>query len=801
MGVIAYKIWYDLWENRGRTLRVVVIIAIGAFAVGAVLGAKALILQDVTRTWLASHPATIGLEVNPSVDDTLLASLENLREVETVEGRFQDKTMRWRRSPQDPWQPASLVALEDYEDQTIRQVNLDQGDWPRRKLMGVQRGRGLAEGDQVQLDIDTKVYAVELNGVLYDAAYGPPAMAPDPVFFTTRERFTQLTGETGSSLILATIPHYSDARVKAAADLIQHELEKQDVEVNPAIAAPGGFKTRTSRPDQFTNQDALDTIFLTLTVLAVAMLILGLFLVYNTINAVITQQVNQIGLMKAIGARFGQILLIYVSLVWVYAVLALLLAIPLGALGAHGLRVIMINRFGMLPGPFEISPAAVAVQAAVALLSPLLVAILPVYLGARVTVREALTTYGLGNASSWLDRLLVKLQFIPRLASLTIGNTFRNKKRVLFTQITLIGAGVMFMMVMNMRATLTYTFGEALLSIFQANVLLDLEDEVRISQIEALTRTDPDVTVVEVWGAAKGTARRRGRPESNDDSDVNLRGLPIPSLTYVPQLRAGRWLQTNDEYAVVLNRELAQAMGVSVGDWITIDIPTQKRESDWQVVGLVFEPVDPAAAIVPREGLLREIGEVGRGQSIRVQTVRQDAASETATAADLRALYETHGYEVVASVQDTAHRLATERTNRMALIFVILTSMAVLTAVVGAVALSGTLALNVLERTREIGVMRAIGARSPTIMGMFMMEGIFQGVLSWLVSALLSFSLFRPLANALGQAMFGANLDYRYDFGAVLTWLVIILVISTLASILPARNATRISVRESLAYA
>jgi putative ABC transport system permease protein len=85
-------------------------------------------------------------------------------------------------------------------------------------------------------------------------------------------------------------------------------------------------------------------------------------------------------------------------------------------------------------------------------------------------------------------------------------------------------------------------------------------------------------------------------------------------------------------------------------------------------------------------------------------------------------------------------------------------------------------------------------------MGMFMMEGVLQGLLSWLIAALLSFFLFRPLANGLGHAMFGANLDYRYNFSAVLTWLVIILVISTLASILPARSATQISVRESLAY-
>ncbi len=146
MGVIRYKIWYDLWENKGRTLRVVAIIAIGAFAVGAVLGAKEFILRDVTRTWRASAPATIGLEVKPAVDDAMLASLENLPGVDTVEGWYQSKTVRWRRNFNDPWQSATLVALEDYEAPTLRQVKIDSGDWPRRKLMGVQWGRGLAGG-------------------------------------------------------------------------------------------------------------------------------------------------------------------------------------------------------------------------------------------------------------------------------------------------------------------------------------------------------------------------------------------------------------------------------------------------------------------------------------------------------------------------------------------------------------------------------------------------------------------------------------------------------------------------------
>jgi putative ABC transport system permease protein len=129
-----------------------------------------------------------------------------------------------------------------------------------------------------------------------------------------------------------------------------------------------------------------------------------------------------------------------------------------------------------------------------------------------------------------------------------------------------------------------------------------------------------------------------------------------------------------------------------------------------------------------------------------------------------------------------------------------LMSLAVIVAIVGGIGLMGSLSISVVERTKEIGVMRAIGARSATIMGMFVMEGILQGVFSWGVALPISFMLGQPLANALGQTMFSASLDYRYNSQAVTAWLVLIVIISTLASILPARNATRISVRDSLAY-
>jgi putative ABC transport system permease protein len=129
-----------------------------------------------------------------------------------------------------------------------------------------------------------------------------------------------------------------------------------------------------------------------------------------------------------------------------------------------------------------------------------------------------------------------------------------------------------------------------------------------------------------------------------------------------------------------------------------------------------------------------------------------------------------------------------------------LLSLAMLVAFVGGIGLMGSLAISVVERTREIGVLRSIGARSPAIILLFVMEGILQGLLSFIISVPVAFMLAQPLARQLGRTMLEIDLDFSFSYSAVGIWLVTILFISVFASVIPARTATRVSVRESLAY-
>ncbi len=95
--------------------------------------------------------------------------------------------------------------------------------------------------------------------------------------------------------------------------------------------------------------------------------------------------------------------------------------------------------------------------------------------------------------------------------------------------------------------------------------------------------------------------------------------------------------------------------------------------------------------------------------------------------------------------------------------------------------------------------MRAIGASSWTIFRLFIGEGLILGWLSWLVALPVIVPAGKLMVQALGKA-FGLDILYKFQPTGAIMWFVIITILSILASWLPARGATRISVRESLAY-
>jgi putative ABC transport system permease protein len=337
-----------------------------------IITTRTLMVAGMTDIWSAISPATISLWANPSVGDDAIVALKRIEGLEDVEG-YATTSIEWRLNPDDEWSAAVLIARDDYKDQRYTRLGLFSGGWPRENTFAVVQGGdvvyGIQEGGQVTIRVDDRECLVKIGGVIYDPVASPPSFGGPAQFYTTRDRFGDLTDDRDYNRILAGVVEYDEATATAIADQMKRKLEKQGADSGGA-APPDG--RRVSDPDKHFFQDTMDAVFFILGVMSILTLILGLFLVYNTINAIVSQQVDQIGIMKAIGAGTGQILWTYLTNVFVYGFLALLIAIPLALIAGWGLNLFLMNTFNADPGSFTVVPQAILAMVAIALLPPLL---------------------------------------------------------------------------------------------------------------------------------------------------------------------------------------------------------------------------------------------------------------------------------------------------------------------------------------------------------------------------------------------------------------------------------------------
>ena len=802
MSVIWRKVWFDLWSNKGRTILAVLSVAVGVFAIGAIFGMVDQLLPGMDRSHRESQPSHISMSLNNRITQDTANRLKNVPGVEDIEVS-NTVSIRYKLKPEDEWQAGFLEMRADYDEQKYDVLRLQAGTWPDNNDLAVERlsseAFGIDVGDRVIFELDKTDRPLPITGQIRSAFVHPPQFGGPAVFYTDSEgleRFNIPAGEFG--VLLVRVTPYSDDLAREVASEIKDRLAKEGVGVS--------FATYQD-PSEHWGRMFVEGLTLVLQVLAVISLLMSVILVTNTMAALITQQINQIGMMKAIGGSTSLILKIYLTTVLIYGLLAFGIALPLGGLVAFGLSQWFLNAFNIDYDTFQVSHRAVGYQAIAATLIPALAALWPVLTGATMTVRAAIATYGIGGdfGSNRLDRFVEQVgsRLLSSSYAIALANMFRRKGRLTLTQLALIGAGTMFLIVMTLSTSLTHTL-DTDLNRHNYDLHLGFENSQSANRVLSMIRQAPSVAEAELWYTAPAAVLKEGQRLQEAGVGAEIIGIPAGSDYYQPLLIAGRWFQPSDGQVIVISKDMADDNHIRLGDTIALNM-FELGNAEWQVIGIfqvIFSDGFATTPIyAPLEAVAAATKQYNEGTRLLVRTAYNDPITVEAVFTQLKDLYEARNMDTNIYISGTTFQTRAEALNQFGFTTTMLLALAVIVALVGGIGLMGSLSISVVERTREIGVMRAIGARSPTIMGMFVMEGVLQGLLSWLLAALLSYVLFRPLANALGQAMFGANLDYRYDFSAVLAWLGIMLVISTLASLLPARNATRVSVRESLAYA
>jgi putative ABC transport system permease protein len=805
----------DVTRRKGRTLLVTLGILVGVFGLTVINFTEDTLISAFafTRGAQATQP-DFQMTVD-QLDPALLPSLRDVANVKTVQF-VSLLSVCWQTGGAECHVGIDIVSFPDLQQAHVFQLSAGRYPGPGEIVMeqGDRSLHTFAIGDSVTLSNSERATEAKVVGLARTPGVNPAATGGAHAYMTDaglRQVYdalgdpmeTRPDGQQVPALrhaIQVTFAVAGGQAASSAATALQQELRAHNVTVLDSGYAP---KVSAS------TLDVIGGVFVLLRTLALLAVALSALLILNTITTLVTEQTAIIGAMKAIGATRGAVMRGYLLSVAIYSVLAALPAIALGLYAGNLLASTLAPQIPLELGPFAVAPWVVALSLAVGLGVPALAALFPLWNGTRITVREALSAYGVdaGQGRSKAPRLGQRLTWVSQTTWLGLRGLFRKRWRAALSLTTLSLAAACFLVVQTATASVNDTIG-AVRAPLAADMTVNFKDPAYFSHIQAQLQALPNVRGVERYGVTN-TSTRWGT--------LQTYGYEPQTRMYHYQLTSGRWMTEGETNVVLLSDAALAKTGLALGDTITLTNNFgATTEVTLTIIGTVQQSIDVlgwiGAAVLPVDTLYQLKGvsgdhalQAGGAQIIigaqdRSQAaVNQLAAQVSAVVNPAGASSDDPGYFSGANgTIDTIHEYVTRRQADAYILYYLLYALALVVGVVGALGLANALVTSVLERRREIGLLRAMGASGRRVAQVFWVESLSLGALSWLVGALLGL----PLAYAFVRSFAWTVMpvDFSLEPLAFVASFAAILIIATVASVAPAWRASRLRIATALRY-
>ena len=796
------KLWRDLLAAQGRMIMMVVAIAVSVFGVGTILSAYTILTREISRNYLGTRPASAFLELD-RVDDAVVQAVREQPGIMDAEATSW-VTARVEVKPNE-WMPLLLFVIPDFTAIRLDSFLPESGAWPPPdKTLLLERAAlpltNANVGDSLTVQISNEPkQEIQVSGLAHDPGLAPAWQEQTIYGYISPATLAWLgEGDTLHVLKVSVKDQPNNvAAIESTVGSLATWLTKQGYTVSEIRIPPPGLHP---------HQSQMTSILVMLLVFSLMAMVLSAILTATMIGGLLAQQARQIGIMKAIGARSSQITGLYLVLIVALGLVAVLLGVPPGIAAGRGFA----GSVGQLLN-FTIYSQAIPgwvyiVELFMGTLIPLLVALNPILRTTRATVRESITDYGTSREtlrSRALDGWLRRIRGADNNLILALRNTFRRPGRLLLTLSLLAAAGAMFITGMNVK-----TAWEAYLTDAAADRHYDLEIRFNSPQSEerifSMISEISDVQSLESWNLVPAALYRpdglgivRTYPDGGHGS-FSLRAAPPESRLLRVSLIRGRWIQSGDADSVVLNQMAAALFPkAQLGDALRLMVNGQT--ATLRLVGVVRQILTPATAYVNPATFANATGISPESTTaVRIVMDQHDANTISTVTGEIGNALARHAISMRSVISET--RLEGATSGHVFVFIYALILISVVMAVVGVLGLMSSMSTSVIERTRELGIMRAIGARSRIVLRNIISEGVFVGLLSWIIAVPLSLPLSWGVGYLLGTLSFRSPLPLILSPLAVLGWLILIVIGSIGASAYPARQASRLTVREALSY-
>jgi putative ABC transport system permease protein len=779
----------DLTRRKARAIFTVLTLAIAVASVG-IFAIPSLMNQAMQKEVQANRLPDLTLSTKPLVLSSVqLAALRRLPNVVAADGRSYFQTRVWvgeRRVK------AVVIAAPDYVRQGVDVVALVSGAAPTGAsvLSDVQndkQGRfSGTEGATIRIvGVGGRTLTAPVTGVARNMIGSQAAKDLDAVvLYSTPELLAKLGADPGYSSLEFRLADTS----RAAADRTVAAARRY-------LAANTAFTAFSDLPDirepgTYPGKDLFDQLATLMNVFTVLALLAGLVLIANTMTTLIGEQRREIGMMKAIGATRRQIRRLYLLTALLLGAAGSVIGAVLGLAIANAVvRFFGSSFFAISPG-FEVSVPVLVASVIVGLVAPPLAALPAIRRGSRIPVREGLEEVpALQGGQAALDRLLRRLRFLPRTAQIGVRSVTRRGRRSVTTVVQIALAVGTLLAVLALVGSVTRTtnavWNQSRWDI-ELNTVVGTQFDARASR---LIETTPGVA------RAQPTLTNLLKFKGHD---AFLDGFPEQPMFETP-ITEGRMFTRADAASharvAVIASNLARTTGTRVGERVTLQTAAGpasfrvigKTSSQWYNGVNFYVPLQTMQEILHRDTV--------NGYLIRTASRDHGAIDRTTTRLEDRLT--AAGYGVGTQVKYSAQRANVSQNK------VISTAIGVLGLLIVAISMVGlvnAITMSVLERTREIGVLRCVGARARDIRRIFTAEGIAVSLAGWLLGIPVGYALARMFSWLMLEVV---KIDFGFTFPPLnlLIALVGTVVLALLIMRIPLRRAVRFKPGEAIRYA
>lgn len=778
MGATWSKALRDLSQRRLRGFLTVLGIVIGVAGIVAIISTSQSLADAQVRAYAQASQADLTVRTSDAPDE-LERQLLKIPNVAQAELRATYYT-KWKVGGQ--WKDLYFIAFPDYQNMRLDTIELLKGSFP-------QKGSAVLEKSSLQVNpvstgdaILYRAYSQErlrektltVSGLASTPVYGSASLFNRSIVYASLEDVRSMLGIEGNNevkLKLVDMRQKDDTKERVREVMARRNLPVINMEERDPYNYPG--------------KRELDSLLLLMLLFSALGLVISSFLVANTLAAIMGEQMGEIGIMKALGASRWQVVRIYILEALIYGLAGTLLGVGLGWAGGWVL-IGYLAQLMNLEVWFALVPLAIVAGVVIGIFVTLAAALFPALVGTGLSVREALENYGISPTygRGWLDRALLYLRGIPPSVALSIRNLARRKGRTAATVLVVALASASLLAAWTTDASVLGTI-DKLYNVYDASAFIWFEQKVG-KDFEGAIRTFPEVEAVEAWSLASGVVK---------GVKAQIKGIPWDSRLYLKSLRDGSWYGPGEQHSAVVSTDLARRADIRVGDVVEIDLGD--RSDRFKVVGTVFDSSSPLGAETTGNLFLSPdmvpYDRRGRATLFAVKIADPTGGHIDEVLGKMERKFREWGpgtYSIEVDKQSSRRQVNILR----AMVY----GMVLIVGVIGGIGILNTQTLNVLERRREIGVMRALGAGDGNLVQVFLAEGLFLGALGGALGLAMGYPLAHLFVGLLSNYLF--ELEVSLPSWGPAALVAYALALAAASSLAPSWGAARFSASQALRY-